>query len=168
MKKSVLIFSVAKLEDMKKKGNISYIKHYESYFDHVYMIYLTGLEKSFSDGKTHFVSLGSTSTIKDLLFAPFKLFNFVKNKKIDVYLTGDMIFSWWNSSLIKLFNKAKVILIPVAMPHVIYESTGKTLTGILPRILERVFIRLSFRNAYKIVTGKNIKQYVKWLQSVML
>lgn len=165
MSKSILIFSVAKLEDMKQKGNISYIKHYENYFDKVYMVYLTGRTQSFVDGKTSYISLGKENTIMDLILAPIRLYKFCKNKDIDIFLTGDLIFSWWNSSLIKFFKKAKIFLIPVAMPHVIYQSSQKTMTGILPYFIEKFFVYLSFSNAYRVVTGKNITQYVKWLSS---
>ena len=58
MKKSILIFSVSKLEDMQEKGNMSYIKHYEVYFNDVYMVYLSGKAESFINGNTHFISLG--------------------------------------------------------------------------------------------------------------
>lgn len=165
MSKSILIFSVSKLEDMQQKGNISYIKHYESYFDNVYMVYLTGSTQSFQDGKTSYISLGKENAIFNLILAPIRLYKFAKNRDIDVFLTGDLVFSWWNSLLIKFLKQARVFLIPVAMPHVIYKSSHKTMTGILPYFIEKLFIYLSFLNAYRVVTGKNITQYIKWLSS---
>jgi glycosyltransferase involved in cell wall biosynthesis len=165
VKKSILIFSVAKLDEMKQKGNITYIKHYEVFFDHVYMVYLTGRSDSFKDGNTHFISLGSKNTFKDLLLAPFRLYQFAKNKQISTFLTADLIFSWWNSLLIKYLLNAKIFLSPVAMPHEIYKSSKRTITGILPRFIEKIFINLSFLSAYKVVTGKNITQYVTWLSN---
>jgi glycosyltransferase involved in cell wall biosynthesis len=163
--KSVLIFSIWKLEEMKAKGNLTYMRHYEEFFDEVFNVYLLGKYQSFSNGNTKFVSLGSKNSYISLLLAPCRLYRLGKKEKIKVFITQDALFSWWTSTLVKFFLHAKVFLIPVAMPHVIYASSGKTMTGILPRFIERFFIKLSFMSAYNVVTGKNIKAYVNWFRS---
>jgi len=164
VKKSILIFSISKLEDMKKKGNMSYIKHYEVFFDEVHMVYLFGKSSPVKSGKTSYVSLGSANSLISLFLAPLHLYKYSKTHMPTVYLTGDLIFSWWSTLLVKSLLSAKVFLMPVAMPHEIYESSGKTITGVLPRWIERLCIKFSFVSAYKIITGKNIVDYVRWLQ----
>jgi len=166
VKKSVLIFSITKLEDMKQKGNMTYVKNYEVFFDVVYMVYLLGKSSTVNSGKTKFISLGGNSSFIDLALAPIRLYRFVKGEKIQIFLTADLLLSWWTSLLLRALRGAKIFLIPVAMPHVIYESSGRTITGVLPRVVEKMLIKLSFRASYRVITAKNIHQYVVWLQSI--
>jgi len=166
VKKSILIFSISKLEDMKKKGNMSYIKHYEVFFDEVHMVYLFGKSSPVKSGKTEFRSLGSNNSILDLALAPIRLYRFVKKVNPQIIVTADLLFSWWSSLLTRMLFRSKILLIPVAMPHVIYESSGNTLTGILPRVIEKLLIRMSFCSANKVVTAKNIHKYVNWLKNI--
>lgn len=166
MKKSVLIFSITKLDEMLQKGNMTYVKNYEVFFDRVYMVYLFGKNASVKVGNTEFISLGTTNSYFDLLLAPIRLYRFMKGKNIQIVFSADLLFSWWISLLIRGLCGVKVFLIPVAMPHVIYESSGRTITGVLPRFVEKLLIRLSFRSSYRVITAKNIQQYVEWLQSV--
>jgi len=164
-KQTVIIFSTWKLGEMKDKGNLTYMRHYEVFFDEVYNVYLLGEHSSFTIGNTKYISLGSPNSYVSLLLAPIRLYKFVSKKNIKVFVTQDQLFSWWTSVLVRILLRAKIFLIPVAMPHVIYESSGRTMTGILPRIVEKLFIKLSFLSAFKLATGKNLKGYVKWLQS---
>ena len=166
MKKSVLIFSITKLDEMLQKGNMTYVKNYEVFFDRVYQVYLFGKNTSVKVGNTEFISLGTTNSYFDLLLAPIRLYRFMKGKNIQIVFSAELLFSWWISFLIRGLLGVKVFLIPVAMPHVIYESSGRTITGVLPRFVEKLLIRLSFRSSYRVITAKNIQQYIEWLQSI--
>lgn len=164
-KKTILIFSLSKLEEMKEKGNLSYVKYYEAFFDEVYMVYLTGKSSNFRDGNTFYISLGRGKAYSDLILMPFRLYKFAREKNPSVFLTADLIFSWWSSLIVRLFMKAKIFIMPVCMPHIIYNTTKRTLTGVLPRFIEKVFINLSFMSANKIITSKNLIPYIKWLSN---
>ncbi len=90
------------MDDMLKKGNIWYVRHYESYFDKVYVVYLFGSpHESILNKNTTLVSLGTGNRLIDLIFAPYRLYKFAKKNKPTAYLTADLVFSWWTSWLIK-------------------------------------------------------------------
>ena len=79
MRKTFIDFTTTRLEDMLRKGNVWYVRHYEAYFDEVYIVYLMGDEKkTVSQGKTTLVSLGSGRNKLDLFCAPFRLLMFTK------------------------------------------------------------------------------------------
>jgi glycosyltransferase involved in cell wall biosynthesis len=165
--KVLLLFNIMKLEDMIAKGNVWYVRHYEAYFDQVYVVYLFGRKKTtVTQGRTHLVSLASRSAWLNLFLAPFRLWGFARQIHPTRYLTADQVFAWWTSCLLVMFHRAKIVLMPVCIPEEIYASTGRSLAAVLPIWLERVFIRWSYAVASRVVTGKNISVYINWLSSM--
>ena len=163
MTKKLINFTTGRLEEMFEKGNVWYVRHYETYFDKVYILYLMGdKEKTVSRENTHLVSLGSGRNRLDLCLAPFRLLKFCRQVKPTSYLTADLVFSWWTSILIRSLLKAKVVLMPVCMPHVIYASSHESLSG-LPLWLEKLFIKLSFDTSARVLTCRAFGDFVKWL-----
>jgi glycosyltransferase involved in cell wall biosynthesis len=163
VKKKLIDFTTTRLEDMLEKGNVWYVRHYEAYFEEVYVVYLLGHEeKIFSQGNTCLISLGKGKNKLDLLFAPYRLWKFSRGVTPTSYLTADLVFSWWTSILIRFFMKAKIVLMPVCMPHVIYESSGKTLSG-LPLWIEKLFLKFSFDASDKVLVSHASGGFVKWL-----
>lgn len=93
MKKSLVYFGTTKFEDMARKGNVWYVRHYEAYFDEVYVVYLMGDEKKIVfQGDTHLISLGSGRNKFDLFFAPYRLLKLCRKVKPTSYLTADLVF----------------------------------------------------------------------------
>ncbi|MDD5491369.1 MAG: glycosyltransferase family 4 protein, partial [bacterium] len=131
----------------------------------VYVVYLAGQKaQPITAGSSPLVSLASGWPKIDMLVAPWRLFRFVRKNKINVYITSDLIFSWWYALGLKLLTRHRLILIPVCMPEQIYQSTHKSLSG-LPIWLERIFTRFSFALADVVATGRNIKTYINWLSA---
>lgn len=148
---------------MLEKGNVWYVRHYEAYFDEVWVVYLLGNgPRVVRQGNTTLVSLATGKRILELLFAPFRLLKFAQEIKPTSYLTADIVFSWWSSVLIKLILKAKVVLMPVCIPENIYRTSKQTLSG-LPRVVERTMTRLCFLSADRILTGHSFGNFVDWL-----
>jgi len=167
MTKVLLLFNVMKLEDMIAKGNVWYVRHYEAYFDQVYVVYLFGTAgRTVTQGRTRLVSLAGRSAWLNLLLAPFRLWVFARRIHPTSYLTADQVFAWWTSLSLVMFHRAKIVLMPVCIPEQIYANTGRSLAAILPIWLERVFIRWSYAVASRVVTGKNISVYINWLSSM--
>lgn len=165
--KVLLLFNIMKLEDMIAKGNVWYVRHYEAYFDQVYVVYLFGTAKrTVTRGRTHLVSLAGCSAWLNLLLAPFRLWDFARCIHPTSYLTADQVFAWWTSLPLVMLRRAKIVLMPVCIPEEIYASTGQSLAPVLPIWLERVFTHWSYAVASRVVTGKNISVYIQWLSSM--
>ena len=160
----LLLFGTTKLSDMLEKGNVWYVQHYEEYFDDVYVIYLLGGPKrEVSQGNTHLISVGGGRTWLDLVLAPIRLWRTARRLRPTSYLTADIVFGWWTSLLIRFFSRARIVLMPVSLPEEIYRNSRQSVSGVLPIPLERIFLRLSYAAAWRIVTGRNIEHYVAWL-----
>ncbi|MDD5493033.1 MAG: hypothetical protein PHV60_10215, partial [bacterium] len=124
MKKKAVLFSCNRLDDMLAKGNIWYYRYYEMVLAEVYVVYLAGQKaQPITAGSSTLVSLASGWPKIDMLVAPWRLFRFVRKNKINVYITSDLIFSWWYALGLKLLTRHRLILIPVCMPEQIYQST---------------------------------------------
>lgn len=163
--RKILLFSCNRLDDMLAKGNIWYYRYYEMVLAEVYVAYLAGQKaQPLKAGSTTLVSLARGWPKIDILIAPFRLLHFVRKNKIDVYITSDLVYSWWCALGLKMLTRHRLILIPVCMPEQIYQSTKTSLSG-LPVWLERIFIRISFALADVVVTGRHIKTYVNWLSA---
>lgn len=157
---SMLLFGVTKLSDMLEKGNVWYLRLYESYFRRVDALYLLG--KSFAPmqrGGTTLLSTGSGKSLIDLLLAPITVYRQVKRLSPDVCVTADQVFSWWTGLLIRLLARQRVVLMPVAVPEELYRDYGSTMSG-LPIWLERIMLRLSYASAYRVLTAHAAGGYV--------
>lgn len=169
--KILILFGMTKLEDMLQKGNVWYVRHYEAYFDKVYVVYLNGKHSEpIISGNTTLISLGSgngfLNGLLNLFLSPLRLYRFAKSVNATHYLTADLVFSWWTSWLIKLLLRAKIVLMPVCMPEIIYKNTGKSLSGLLPINIERLLIANSFACADRILTGYSFGNFVNWLSNM--
>ncbi len=165
--KRLLLFGVGRLEDMLKKGNVWYVRHYERYFDEVVVAYLLGRYPDVvAQGKTRLVSLGTRThgSWIDLLCAPWRLYRLARRVRPTSYLTADIVFSWWTSVLVRIFQKAKIVLLPVCMPEEIYKNSKRSLSG-LPIAMERFLTNLSFRSACRVIMGANSEALIAWLRT---
>lgn len=161
-----MVVSAATLADMLSKGNVWYIRHYETYFDQVYVVYVFGGPRGrITNARTEIVSLGKGTNVKlDLLLSPARLYEFAKKNRPARCLTADIVFSWWVFLFCRAFMRTKPYLMPVCIPEQIYSSTEKSLSG-LPIWVERIFIRLSFAGACAILTARSFGNFPAWLSS---
>lgn len=164
----MLLFGVTKLGDMLEKGNVWYLRLYECYFKQVDAIYLLGRRQApLNQGGTTLISVGSGNTLLDLLLAPIHLYCEARRLKPDVYLTADQVFSWWTGLLVRLLLRARVVLMPVAVPEELYRDYGATMSG-LPVWCERIMLRLSYASAYRVLTAHAAGGYVSIFSSYAL
>lgn len=148
---------------MLDKGNVWYVRHYEAHFRRVVVVYLLGgRAEPHVQGGTTLISLAGHGRL-DLLLAPWHLYRFARRMRPDAYLTADQVFGAWTSLLVRLLLGARVRLMPVCQPEVIYSNTGRALS-FLPIRWERGFIRWSFAAADKVVTARAFGSFVDWLQ----
>jgi glycosyltransferase involved in cell wall biosynthesis len=164
--KVLLLFNVMKLEDMIAKGNVWYVRHYESYFDKVEVAYLYGsYPEPVHRGRTRLVALGCTGRFwKSILLSPIRLLKHAKQVNATHYLTADIVFSWWTGLLLRWLRGAKIVLMPVCIPNEIYSLTGGSLSG-LPLWIERRLLQLSYKTADRIIMGENSDVLLDWLRS---
>lgn len=164
--RKLIIFTVTDLDKMLEKGNVWYLRHYEAYFDKVYVVYILGAgQKTITNGRTMLISLGMGNQMKDLFFAPYRLYKFAKKTGSSYYLTADSLFLWWTSFLIKALLKAEIYFMPVCMPEQVYKNSKRSLSGV-PIWMERIFLRLCFMATGHVITTKNAPGFVDWLKSV--
>jgi glycosyltransferase involved in cell wall biosynthesis len=162
--KTVIIYANDCLEELLVKSNIWYIRHYEEYFDHVYMIYLRGTAHApVTQGNTTLVSLAKGRGKLEVLLAPYRLYRFAKKIRPTHYVTPDQIWSWWLSSLVQLLLRAKIYLLPQFMPEQIYSSSKDSVSIFFPIWFERILIWLSYFTANKVLTGHCFGNYTNWL-----
>ena len=163
----LLLFGVSRLDQVLAKGNVWYVRHYESYFDEVYVIYLHGrASEQITQGRTTLISVGGRvdNFVLDLALAPFRLYRVARKLRPGVYLTADLFFSWWTALLTRLLLRARIVLMPVAIPEQLHADRGRSMTG-LPIRIERAIIRWSFRACYRVYTARAFGDFVEWLSS---
>jgi glycosyltransferase involved in cell wall biosynthesis len=164
--KSVFIYVADDIDVILEKSNAWYIRHYEAYFDRVYMIYLRGRRREpITQGRTSLVALGAGNSKLDFLLAPFRLYRLAREVRPTAYVTWDQIWSWWISWAVQLLLGARVYLMPQFMPEQIYGSSGRSVSMIFPVWLERRLIRLSFLLSHRALTGRCFGNYAEWLRS---
>ena len=150
---------------MLEKGNVWYVRHYETYFDRVYVAYLFGgRHEPVRNGATTLISLSTGNMLRDLSLAPWRLYRLARKVHATSYLTADLVYSWWTCLLLRLWLGAKIVLMPVSMPESLYRSTGRSLSKLLPIRLERKFIAWSFKMADRVLTFTAFGAFVSWLK----
>jgi len=160
--KKLFIFTVTDIDEMLRKGNIWYFRHYEAYFDKVYAVYILGTkQKPITNGNTTLVPIGTGSILRDLFSSPYRLYKLAKEIKPSKYLTADPLFLWWTSALIKGFLKAKIYFLPVCMPELLYKNKKSR----MPVWIKKIFSRLTLLAANQVITSKNFSGYIDWLKS---
>jgi len=153
---------------MVDKGNLSYVRNYEVFFDAIYVVYLLGSSPRVKRlSKVRFISLGGRfgGAWFDFICAPFRLLKFVNRIQPTSFLTMDIMFSWWTACLIRLFGKGRIVLMPVCLPEQIYRNGFNTLSG-LPKWIERIFTKFCFRSAESIITSSTLKGFIEWLAEI--
>lgn len=161
----LLLFGVSRLDELLARGNVWYVRHYESWFDEVDVVYLYGYwPESIQQGRTRLISLGDKGRFwRNILAAPFRLYRHARRVGPTHYLTADIAFSWWTGLLLRWLGGARIVLMPVCIPDEIYNSTGRSLSG-LPICVEKLFLRLSYAAAGKIIMSRNGEASVAWLR----
>lgn len=161
----LVIFGMTRLDDMLRKGNVWYVTHYREGFDQVDCAYLIGsAPEKVSRGATNLWSIGRPSFIPSLLIAPWHLWRFVKTREPTHFLTADILTSWWTALPLRVFRKAKVVVMPVCTPDEIYRNSGRTFSG-LPKWLEDALIWLSFWSAHSLLVAANSPATRRWLET---
>lgn len=164
--KKLILFTVTDIKNMLKKGNVWYLRHYERYFDKVYVVYILGNgQKPITNGNTTLVTLGTGNRIKNLFLAPYRLYRFARKIKQASYLTADPLFLWWTSFFLKRLLGAKIFFMPVSMPEEIYKFSKKSFSGV-PLWLEREFLRLSIMAADSIIVTRNDNAFIEYFSSI--
>ncbi|MBM3503517.1 MAG: glycosyltransferase family 4 protein [Alphaproteobacteria bacterium] len=162
----LLLFTVSRLDEVLAKGNIWYVRHYEAYFERVDVAYLYGdSPRELTQGATRLTSIGARGRFwRSLLLAPWHLYRFARREHPTYYLTADVVFSWWTALLLRWFLGAQVVLMPVSLPEEVYRNSRRSMSGV-PIWLERLFLKLSFAAAAKIIASKNGEAQVLWLSA---
>jgi len=152
--KRLILFGVARLSEMLVKGNVSYVRSYEAYFDSVDVVYLIGRAGRVDLGeRTRLLSLGKGQRFFDYILSPWRLYRFARAKPASLYMTADQVFSWWTAILLKFLLRSRIVLVPVSLPEQLYADKGDSISG-LPVWLERKMIDLSYRMADVVYTAK--------------
>lgn len=161
----LLIVPFERLEETFKKGNADYVRHYESYFDEIHALYFYGFfPETVRRSKTTWSSVGSKHHKLDLFLAPLRVLRAAYLFKPTAFLTQDLVFSWWSMVLVRLIYRGQVVLVPICYPEEIYALGKRSITTILPIWLERLFMRLSFYAATKIIISKQNHTSIAWLK----
>lgn len=168
--KKLLIFTTWQAGDdidLSPQSNLWYIQRYGSYFAEVTHVFLCGrkTEKVVRNGAMSYVSLGTGNNKLDLLLSPYRLYKFARAYKPYAYLTCEQVWFFWVVILIKLLLRAKVYLLPITYPEAMYKMTKKSLTTVLPIWVERLLLAISYRLADKVITARNVGDYVEWISS---
>jgi glycosyltransferase involved in cell wall biosynthesis len=161
----LLIVPFERLEEAFKKGNADYVRHYESYFDEIHALYFYGFfPETVQRGKTAWLSVGSKHHKLDFFLAPLRVLRATFLLKPSAFLTQDLVFSWWSMVLVRWIYRGQVVLVPICYPEEIYALGKRSITAILPIWLERLFMRLSFYAATKILISKQNHASISWLK----
>lgn len=153
-KKHLVIFGMNQLKHMLDKGNVWYLENYQTYFDRVTVLYLTGhnLPNILRRGKTVLISTGGEKSffLVDLIKSPFVLYSLYKRLKPSVLLTADLVFSFWSTLFTFWFQRH--FLMPVCLINTIYPD--KKPYFLKRKWLEKLCLNLSFVFCKKILLSK--------------
>ena len=167
--KTLLIFTVGAsggVDDTSAASGTWYIRRYEDYFDHVHLAHLwCRPAPPVTQGRTTLHPLGTGNRKRDLLAAPWRLLRLATQIRATHYLVSDLVWSWWVSVLIILVRRARVHLLPLVIPDIIYRTTGTSLSVRMPIWLEKGLISLSYRFAHRILVGKSVGDFASWFSS---
>ena len=163
--KHLMVVSFCRLSEMIEKGNSWYMRHYETYFERVTIVYLIGrYDQQVQRGNTTLVSVGGNNPRIDFLLAPLRLLRMARSLRPSNVVTADIVFSFWTLLLVRLFHDSRVVLVPICIPESIYSTTGRSLSG-LPITLEKLFSKLCYLLSWRIVMTRNSETSLKWLRA---
>jgi glycosyltransferase involved in cell wall biosynthesis len=164
--KKVILFNLAagyNSADLSLNNNLWQIKHYENIAEKVYVIFLnhTNTQKIVRNGNTVLLSIGGESFLRDLFKAPFKLYKLNQKIKSDKFFTYEQVFLFW---ITIFFNsKTSIYQIPLTIPHLMYQITGKSLSYKIPIWIEKIFRTLSALKCTNVITSASLGEYITWL-----
>lgn len=152
------------IEQCLKKGNMTYLRCFEVYFDRSFIIYFNS-EKTYVKriGKTIYIGIGGSRFVYfNVLISPFLLLSLYQRIKPDVCVTTDWIYSFWSTLLIRF--KKRYFFYPVCY---IGEALKAPTTDHLPnKMIENLFIKLSLLCAPNIcVVPSQLKNDPFWEES---
>ena len=160
----LLIFSTSNLDDVTRKGNVRYVRHYLAEFSSVIQCYFPRSNiKSSGDAQLSLVALSPfRNRYVTVLAAPFLLARAIRRNSVTNFLCADLVFGWWSGLGARLLGWPMCI-VPVTLPEQIYATSGQSLSG-LPIFIERRFIHWTLRGASGVIIGSNGIQLRLWLQ----
>lgn len=135
-------------KECKKKGNISYLRCFEIFFDRIYIIYFNSeINEINRIGKTIYIGIGGFKYIYlNIFFSPFLLWRLHKKINPDFCITTDVVFNFWSTLLLRF--KSKYIFFPVCFVGEILQQNKPYYFSC--KFLERIFIKLSLWAPMKI------------------
>ncbi len=163
MKKLALFnfWSTPTVTGISENSNSWYIRNYESYFDEVNFLVLSGDKlPPVSYGRSKFIYLGKGNRKLNLFLSPFRLYQFIKKTKATHIITYEQTFLWWMGLFVRIFLRKKIYLLPQAYPEEIYKLTGKSLSYRYPIWFERILLNLSYRLCSNLLTAKGTGDFV--------
>ena len=165
--KKIIIFNLwhgPNIDDLSETSNSWFLKTYEKEFDEVIHFSLIGKKKTVSNGKTSYIVNATGHNKIDLILAPLKLLFFLLKVRPTQVVTYDQVWLWWLIFPLKLLTKFKISLVPMTYPGSMHELTKRSLSGVLPVWLEKLFIKLGYKMCDTIVTSSNLGNYINWLK----
>ena len=165
--KKIIIFNLwhgPNIDDLSETSNSWFLKTYEKEFDEVIHFSLIGGKKTVSNGKTSYIVNATGHNKIDLILAPLKLLFFLLKVRPTQVVTYDQVWLWWLIFPLKLLTKFKISLVPMTYPDSMHELTKRSLSGVLPVWLEKLFIKLGYKMCDTIVTSSNLGNYINWLK----
>lgn len=165
--KKIIIFNLwhgPNIDDLSETSNSWFLKTYEKEFDEVIHFSLIGGKKTVSNGKTSYIVNATGHNKIDLILAPLKLLFFLLKVRPTQVVTYDQVWLWWLIFPLKLLTKFKISLVPMTYPGSMHELTKRSLSGVLPVWLEKLFIKLGYKMCDTIVTSSNLGNYINWLK----
>lgn len=162
--KTVMVFNMDDLKALLAKSNIWYTRHYEEYFDRVYVLYLRGEpQESVTRGRTTLISLATGRGKLDFLLTPYRVYRAARELRPTTYVTLDIIWGWWLMLLVRLLTRARVHLSPQINPWEIHRTSGRSITGVMPVWLERFSVWLSLLFASRLLTARGFGNFKRWM-----
>jgi glycosyltransferase involved in cell wall biosynthesis len=164
--KKLFYFIPLNYHECMKKGNYTYLRCYETYFDKNYIIYFNSEKKAiYRKGRTIYIGVGGSKYgFLNVLKSPIVLLKLLKKTKPNVCITTDWLYSFWSALLIRL--KKEYIFYPVCY-------VGDILKNPIPnnlrcKVIENAIIKLSLLFVPKIHVVKSQIMYDKFWETSKL
>jgi glycosyltransferase involved in cell wall biosynthesis len=143
MKKKLFYFVPLNFEMCFRKGNISYLRCYEYYFDRNYIIYFNSEKDEVKRiERTIYIGVGGSKYIYvNILKSPLVLLKLYKRILPNVCITTDWLYSFWSALFLR--RKQKFFFFPICFVGQLLERS--TPNDMRYKFLENLSIRLSLR-----------------------
>lgn len=161
-RRRLLLVHIDTVEVELAKGVAWNIRRYEGAFDEVVGVAIYGRRETIAVGSSRLESVGSDNRRIDLLLAPWRVFRSARRERPDALLTYDFALAWWTTLLARWLLRRPVVVVPVCLPEVLHQFTGRTVSG-LPLPLERWSTARTFASATRIVSPASMPTYGDWI-----